>query len=85
MPFSALALRRQRLQDQLIIYMALACGTSRMVCAEPTLHTRTAMVVAETLVPGVKFTVTRIASGTSGGSCEPLYMVECCGGGVLNS
>ena len=33
-----------RLQDQLIIFMALADGTSRMRCTEPTLHTRTAMV-----------------------------------------
>lgn len=38
--------------------MALASGTSRMVAAQPTLHTRTAMVVAEALLPGVKFTVT---------------------------
>lgn len=29
-----------RLQDQLIVFMALAEGTSSMLCNEPTLHTR---------------------------------------------
>ncbi|PNW88984.1 hypothetical protein CHLRE_01g053288v5 [Chlamydomonas reinhardtii] len=58
----------QWMQDQLIIWMALGSGVSRLVCAEPTLHTRTAMVVAEQLLPGVKFTLTRPAgaAGTSG-------------------
>ena len=37
------------MQDQLIIFMALAKGESKMLCTEPTLHTRTAMVVAEQL------------------------------------
>ena len=36
-----------RMQDQLIIFMALAQGTSRMSCGEPSLHTRTAMCTAE--------------------------------------
>lgn len=47
-----------RLQDQLIIFMALAEGQSRMTCGEPTLHTRTAMVIAEKLT-AAKFTVRR--------------------------
>ncbi|PNG99891.1 RNA 3'-terminal phosphate cyclase [Tetrabaena socialis] len=47
------------MQDQLIIWMALAAGVSRVRCTEPTLHTRTAMVVAETLLPGVKFLLHR--------------------------
>ncbi|KXZ54935.1 hypothetical protein GPECTOR_3g105 [Gonium pectorale] len=51
----------QWMQDQLIIWMALASGVSRMRCCEPSLHTRTAMVVAETLLPGVKFTLHRPA------------------------
>ena len=38
-----------RMQDQLIIFMALAQGTSRMSCGEPSLHTRTAMSIAERL------------------------------------
>ncbi|KAG2424630.1 hypothetical protein HXX76_014355 [Chlamydomonas incerta] len=51
----------QWMQDQLIIWMALGGGVSRILCAEPSLHTRTAMVVAEQLLPGVKFTLTRQA------------------------
>ncbi|GIL60531.1 hypothetical protein Vafri_15083 [Volvox africanus] len=49
----------QWMQDQLIIWMALGSGTSRIRCTEPTLHTRTAMVVAEQLLPGVKFRLYR--------------------------
>ena len=45
-----------RLQDQIIIFMALAEGESKMLCTEPTLHTRTAMVVAEQLT-AAKFEV----------------------------
>ena len=33
-------------QDQLVVFMALAAGTSRLLCGEPTLHTRTALAVA---------------------------------------
>ena len=78
-------------QDQLVIWMALAGGTSRMLCAEPTLHTRTAMVVAEQLLPGVKFRLTRrqLAAGGGGGADDAgaaaggpaLWMVECDGAG----
>lgn len=39
----------QWLQDQLIIYMALADGHSVISCGEPTLHTRTAIAIAEQL------------------------------------
>lgn len=46
------------MQDQLIIYMALAKGTSRMLCGELTLHTRTAIAVAQQLT-AARFTVTR--------------------------
>lgn len=38
-----------RLQDQLIIFMALAEGTSTLTCGPPELHTRTAAVIAEKL------------------------------------
>ncbi|XP_004529487.1 RNA 3'-terminal phosphate cyclase [Ceratitis capitata] len=41
-------------QDQLIIFMALAHGTSRILTTELTQHTRTAMHVAE-LMTGCKF------------------------------
>ncbi|KAL3157661.1 hypothetical protein ABBQ32_012103 [Trebouxia sp. C0010 RCD-2024] len=39
----------QWLQDQLVVFMALGQGESKLLCTEPTLHTRTAMVVAEQL------------------------------------
>ena len=59
-----------------------------MLCAEPSLHARTAMVVAERLLPGVKFTVaSRRQQGLQGGSSaagasdQQLYMVECEGAG----
>ena len=42
----------------MVIFMALAAGESRVLCGEPTLHTRTAMVVAEQLT-SAKFTVER--------------------------
>lgn len=38
-----------------------------MLCAEPSLHCRTAMVVAERLLPGVHFTVARAAAAQAGG------------------
>ncbi|XP_017035309.1 RNA 3'-terminal phosphate cyclase [Drosophila kikkawai] len=45
------------MQDQLIIYMALAEGCSRMLTGQLTKHTRTAIHVAEQIT-GVKFEVT---------------------------
>jgi hypothetical protein len=80
-----LATRRPRMQDQLIIWMALAGGTSRMLAGELSLHTRTAMVVAETLLAGrAKFTVTELVPGGGGGGGEggELFLVECKGAGV---
>lgn len=44
------------LQDQLIIFGSLASGTSRIRCGELTLHTRTAMWVAEQMC-GVKWSI----------------------------
>jgi len=37
------------MQDQLIIYMALAKGESRMLAGPLTLHTQTAIHIAETI------------------------------------
>lgn len=75
------------MQDQLIIYMALARGTSRFTCAEPTLHTRTAIAVASQLLPAARFSVSRLPRGGGGGGAEgeappQLYLVECIGAGV---
>ncbi|KAK2183330.1 hypothetical protein NP493_315g03064 [Ridgeia piscesae] len=39
----------QHLQDQLVIFMALAQGKSRVKCGEITLHTKTAIAIAEQL------------------------------------
>ncbi|KAK9834892.1 hypothetical protein WJX81_006902 [Elliptochloris bilobata] len=36
-------------QDQLVVFAALAAGTSRLLCGELTLHTRTALAVARQL------------------------------------
>jgi RNA 3'-terminal phosphate cyclase (ATP) len=47
------------LQDQLILFAALADGTSEILTGSLTLHTQTAMQVAEQLT-GVEFTVQRL-------------------------
>eukprot|EP00043_Microstomoeca_roanoka_P025620 m.9262 g.9262 ORF g.9262 m.9262 type:complete len:378 (+) comp5685_c0_seq1:63-1196(+) len=47
------------LTDQLILYMALAKGRSRVRCGPPSLHTKTAIFVAEQLC-GVKYQVEQI-------------------------
>lgn len=63
-----------RLQDQLIIFMALGQGESNMLCTEPTLHTRTAMVVAEQLT-AAKFEVHKPV----GNKC---WQIHCIGAAV---
>lgn len=81
------------LQDQILIYMALAKGTSRVLTGSLTLHTQTAMWIAETLT-GVKFTVTKMCDG--GRNTRPIstavygkkdriagqHMIECEGMGL---
>ena len=49
------------LQDQLVLFMALASGTSRLLVggSELTLHTQTAMHWCREMLPGCAFTVTR--------------------------
>ena len=89
-----------RMQDQLIIWMALAGGTSRLVCAEPTLHTRTAIVVAQQLLSGARFTVTamqpqhssggdgahsKVGAGQGSSGSQQLYHIECQGAGIQAS
>ncbi|GMH39420.1 hypothetical protein BSKO_07318 [Bryopsis sp. KO-2023] len=68
----------QWMEDQLVIFMALAQGTSRYSSREPTLHTRTAMVLSEMLT-GAKFTVTKPREG------EGCWLVECTGSGISKS
>lgn len=73
------------LQDQLVVFMALAAGTSRIATCSPlTEHTRSAIAVAEALTPA-RFRVVELASGGGGeneqgggGAC----LIECEGAGV---
>ena len=58
------------LQDQLILFMALAKGKSKMATCALELHTETAIYVAE-LMTGVKFKVSNMKDGT--------VMIECVG------
>lgn len=62
------------MQDQLIVFLALASGTSRVLCGEPTLHTRTAIAVAEQL-SAARFTLSRQEGAT--------WLVECIGAGIV--
>ncbi|KAG7344374.1 RNA 3'-phosphate cyclase [Nitzschia inconspicua] len=48
------------LQDQLVLYMALAQGTSEVITDGVTLHTRTAIWLAEQLCKGARFEVTKL-------------------------
>lgn len=77
------------LQDQLVIFMALAQGRSRVLTGEPTLHTRTACMVAEALT-GAKFRISpqrqqaegSAAPGGSGGASDGLWVIVCEGAAV---
>lgn len=62
------------LADQLIIFMALAGGESIFLCREPTLHTRTAIAVAESLT-GARFEVAPAVKPAT-------WTVKCLGAGV---
>lgn len=66
----------RRMQDQLIIFMALAKGMSRMSCGEPSLHTRTAMSIAERLTTA-KFRVRKPKGNMQH------WIIECEGAGVM--
>lgn len=48
------------LQDQLIIYMALAGGVSEIVCNSFTMHTKTAIWLATQMLPSARFKVTKV-------------------------
>ena len=65
------------MQDQLIVFMGLASGESRMLCGELTLHTRTAIEIVGKLLPDARFqTSTVVRDG------RQLYLVCCEGAGV---
>lgn len=69
------------LQDQLIIFMALANGVSRVKTGPITLHTKTAIHFAEQLTKA-KFTVTKSEDEESPNDA---YIIECQGIGMLNT
>ncbi|XP_061540507.1 RNA 3'-terminal phosphate cyclase isoform X2 [Phycodurus eques] len=66
------------LQDQLIVFMALAKGTSRIRTGAVTLHTQTAIHVAQQMTQA-KFTITKCED-----ELNVTYIVECQGSGVSN-
>ena len=70
------------LQDQLVVFMALAEGESRMLCTEPTLHTRTAMAVTEQMLPGVKFEVSVRTGKRQREGGGRLWLIKCRGAGI---
>jgi len=65
----------EHLQDQLIIFMALAKGKSSVLCGPITLHTQTAIHIAETLT-AAKFQVKEVNKNTN--------LIECEGIGLEN-
>lgn len=67
------------LQDQLIIFMALAQGASSMLTGEPTLHTRTAIAVAEQLTEAKFEVAPRLPQAPGGGG---LWRITCQGAGL---
>ncbi|XP_020761729.1 RNA 3'-terminal phosphate cyclase isoform X3 [Odocoileus virginianus] len=69
------------LQDQLIIFMALASGISRIKTGPVTLHTQTAIHFAEQLAKA-KFTVKK--SEDEEDASKDTYIIECRGIGMTN-
>ncbi|XP_029904620.1 RNA 3'-terminal phosphate cyclase [Myripristis murdjan] len=69
------------LQDQLIIFMALAKGTSRIRTGAVTLHTQTAIHIAEQLTEA-KFTISKSEDELSS---SVTYIIECHGSGASNT
>ena len=66
----------RRMQDQLVVFMALGSGTSRVLCGAPTLHTRTAIAVAEQL-SAARFTLSKLEGLGS------TWLMECVGAGII--
>ena len=69
-----------RMQDQVIVFLALAGGRSTVLCGEPTLHTRTAIAVAEQLT-AARFTVSRVQHSSGQGP----WTISCQGAGITTA
>ena len=67
----------KHIQDQLIIFMALAPGRSELVTGPLTLHTETAIHIAEKLT-GAKFTIENCQDNNRG------WLITCEGIGFTN-
>jgi RNA 3'-terminal phosphate cyclase (ATP) len=72
--FNCKACVDDHLVDQLVIFMALAEGRSEIIGREPTLHTRTAIAVAEILTKA-KFEIRKLEEGG-------LWSISCQGAGI---
>lgn len=68
----------EHLQDQLIIFMALASGVSKVLSGPLTMHTKTAIYIAEKLTKA-QFKITPAGSDSG---CE---IIECTGIGLQNN
>ncbi|XP_039300150.1 RNA 3'-terminal phosphate cyclase-like [Nilaparvata lugens] len=62
-------------QDQIIIFMALAAGKSRVRCGPITLHTKTAIHIAE-LLTKAKFSIENVNSNVNIIECEGIGMIN---------
>ncbi|XP_039278151.1 RNA 3'-terminal phosphate cyclase [Nilaparvata lugens] len=62
-------------QDQIIIFMALAAGKSRVRCGPITLHTKTAIHIAE-LLTKAKFSIENVDSNVNIIECEGIGMIN---------
>ncbi|XP_034738009.1 RNA 3'-terminal phosphate cyclase [Etheostoma cragini] len=69
------------LRPQLVIFMALAKGTSRIRTGAVTLHTQTAIAIATQLTQA-KFTITKCEDELSS---EESFIIECEGSGAANT
>jgi RNA 3'-terminal phosphate cyclase (ATP) len=72
----------EHLQDQLVIFCALARGMSRFRCGPITMHTQTAMQLAQQLTSAT-FTVTATKDRRT--PEETSYIIECNGCGLMNA
>lgn len=70
-------------QDQIILFMALAKGKSRVKTGPLTSHTTTSIHFAEILT-GVKFSVTKVPKEQHKSEGEDTYIIECEGMGYQN-
>ncbi|XP_029655333.1 LOW QUALITY PROTEIN: RNA 3'-terminal phosphate cyclase-like [Octopus sinensis] len=57
------------MQDQVVLWMALAEGRSRILCGDITLHTQSSILLIEQFLSGVKFEIKSVSPGKNLISC----------------